>query len=186
VTADRGPIEARNCTAQYDDDRLVPADPDDVMAWSEAADRLAAGRTYWFTTLRSDGRPHTRPVLAVWVDGRLFTTTSPAARKGRNLAERPICSVAVSHDGIDLVLEGVATVVHDADTLQGVGAAYREKYGWPVTIDGGAFHAPFGAPAAGPPPYQPYAVTPQLVFAFGTDERFAPRSTRWRFAGDRG
>ena len=28
-----------------------------------------------------------RPVLGVWVDGALHTTSSPAARKARNLAE---------------------------------------------------------------------------------------------------
>ncbi|MGH9244498.1 MAG: hypothetical protein ACRD29_09310 [Acidimicrobiales bacterium] len=45
----------------------------------------------------------------------------------------------------------------------------------------GAFDAPYGAPTAGPPPYQPYAVTPTVIFGFGTNDKFAPLSTRWRF-----
>ena len=37
------------------------------------------------------------------------------------------------------------------------------------------------APTAGPPPYLPYAITPETVYGIGTDEEFATRSTRWRF-----
>ena len=53
---------------------------------------------------------------------------------------------------------------------------------WPVTVTpDGAFDAPFGAPAAGPPPYQVYAFEPVTVWGFGTDDRYAARSTRWDF-----
>jgi hypothetical protein len=51
----------------------------------------------------------------------------------------------------------------------------------PVNVSGGAFHAPYGAPTAGPPPYQPYAVVPDVVYGLGTNETYALRSTRWRF-----
>jgi hypothetical protein len=65
--------------------------------------------------------------------------------------------------------------------LHRVAEAYETKYGWPVRVRGGAFHAD-GAPTAGPPPYAVYRVTPVVVFGFGTeDDRYGPRSTRWDF-----
>jgi Pyridoxamine 5'-phosphate oxidase len=175
------PPRAENCTYQYDDNALQPADPDLVIPWADAVAQLAGAGTYWSATLRPDGRPHVRPVFAVWVDNRLCTTSNPTARKGRNLAGDGRCAYAAPTDGIDFVVEGTAGRITDPDLLDRVADAYRSKYGWPVTVVDGAFDAPFGAPAAGPPPYQPYAIMPHTIYGFGTDERFAHASTRWRF-----
>ncbi|HEV2894753.1 MAG TPA: pyridoxamine 5'-phosphate oxidase family protein, partial [Actinomycetota bacterium] len=68
--------------------------------------------------------------------------------------------------------------VADEPTLRRVAEAYAAKYGWRVEVSEGAFHAD-GAPTAGPPPYEVYAVAPSTAFAFGTDESFSP--TRWSF-----
>jgi len=38
---------------------------------------------------RTAGHPHIRPVLAVWLDGRVYSTTSPKAVKARNLEAWP-------------------------------------------------------------------------------------------------
>jgi hypothetical protein len=65
--------------------------------------------------------------------------------------------------------------------LQAVADAYRAKYGWPVTVQGPFFDAPYGAPTAGPPPYRPYEVRPATVFAFVNDDALGASSTRWRF-----
>jgi len=63
-----------------------------------------------------------------------------------------------------------------------VGDAYRDKYGWPVTVTAdGAFDAPYGAPTAGHPPYRVYELTPTVAYAFGTDNHLGERSTRYRF-----
>jgi len=62
-----------------------------------------------------------------------------------------------------------------------VADAYASKYEWHVTVRDGVFDAEHGAPTAGPPPYTVYRITPSTVYAFGTDETFASRSTRWRF-----
>jgi hypothetical protein len=45
----------------------------------------------------------------------------------------------------------------------------------------GGFDAPYGAPTAGPPPYQPFEITPAAVFGFGTVGEFAGRATRFAF-----
>ena len=155
--------------------------PTTPMPWAEAQRRLAGAQTYWLATTAPGARPHVRPVLGVWVDGSLHTTSSPAARKARNLAENDRCSFSVSADSVDVVLEGTAAKVADPDHLQRVADAYDDKYGWPPTVADGAFDAPYGAPTAGPPPYEVYEITPTVVFGLGTDEVHAPRSTRWSF-----
>jgi len=173
--------QAENCTYQYDDDALQPGDPQAVIPWSDAVARLSAANLFWLATIRPDGRPHLRPLFAVWVDGQLCTTTNPAVGKGRNLAADGRCSASTSTDEVDFVVEGTAAPVTDPDHLQRVFDAYRSKYGWPAAIVDGAFDAPFGAPTAGPPPYVPYAITPETVYGIGTSDDLAPRSTRWRF-----
>jgi Pyridoxamine 5'-phosphate oxidase len=179
--AEREPRLTENCTHQYDDNALQPADASAVMRWADALPRLSAAQTYWLATMRTDGRPHLRPVLAVWVDGTLCTTSNPNARKGRNLATNNHCALSTSTEGIDFIVEGTAVRVTDHELLERIAGAYHAKYDWPVTVADDVFDAPYGAPAAGPPPYQPYAVTPRTVYGFGTNERYAPRSTRWRF-----
>ena len=135
--------------------------PTTAMPWAEAQRRLADAQQYWFATTRHDGRPHVRPVLGVWVDGHLHTTSGPAARKARNLA---------AHDGLLLLHQRGgrrrrargqgASRVTDPARLQRVADAYQAKYGWPPVVVDGAFDAPYGAPTAGPPPYAVFEVRP--------------------------
>jgi nitroimidazol reductase NimA-like FMN-containing flavoprotein (pyridoxamine 5'-phosphate oxidase superfamily) len=156
--------------------------PTTPMPWPEARRRLAEAPVYWLATTGPGGRPHVRPVLAVWVDDTLYTTSRPGASKARNLAANDRCSFSVSADAVDVVLEGTASKVSDEARLQRVADAYASKYEWPATVADGAFDAPYGAPTAGPPPYQVYVITPTAAYGFGTDEEHAPRSTRWEFA----
>ena len=155
--------------------------PTTTLSWAEARAVVAESRFFWLATVHPTGRPHVRPVLAVWVGERLCTTTGRMAQKGLDLERDPRCSVTVRTDRMDVVLEGVAAPVTDPVEVERVAEAYRFKYGWPVTIVDGGFDAPYGAPTAGPPPYRPYGITPTVVFGFGTDDETAPRSTRWRF-----
>ena len=156
-------------------------EPTTPLPWEDARSALAGAQFSWLATTHPSGRPHVRPVLTVWWDGALFTTSAPAARKARNLAAEVHCSVTVRTDELDVVLEGTAERVVDPATLQSVRDFYEAKYGWPPTVRDGAFDAPYGAPTAGRPPYHVYRIEPQVVFAFGTADATGPRSTRWRF-----
>jgi nitroimidazol reductase NimA-like FMN-containing flavoprotein (pyridoxamine 5'-phosphate oxidase superfamily) len=180
--AERVPRSAVNCTDQWDDDAMQPADPAVVMPWEQARERLAAARLFWVATVRAGGgAPHVRPVFAVLVDGRLYSTTNGARAKARNLAADPHVAFTTTTEEIDFIVEGTAAPVTGEAELERVAEAYRAKYGWPLTVREGELHAPFGAPTAGPPPYRPYAVAPEVIFGMGTNETLAPRSTRWRF-----
>ena len=146
--------------------------------WDEVRWRLEEAQFYWLATARPDGRPHVMPVLAVWVDGALHFTSSPAARKSRNLAQSSNCVIAIDSDDLHLVLEGEAEKVRDEARLRRVAEVYASKYGWQVSVRHGAFYAD-GAPTAGPPPYDVYELTMAKVFGFGTDESFS--AVRWSF-----
>ncbi|HZT96824.1 MAG TPA: pyridoxamine 5'-phosphate oxidase family protein [Chloroflexota bacterium] len=165
---------------------LFTAGSEDVspLPWEEGQKRIAENRIYWLTTVRPSGRPHTRPVLAVWVGDALYTTSSASARKGRNLEANPSCSVAVMAEDMHIVLEGEASRVTSETRLEQVAQAYRDKYSWPVSIVEGGFEAPYAAPAAGASPYQPYEITPSIVFGWVTsdaEDGWEERHTRWRF-----
>ena len=80
--------------------------------------------------------------------------------------------------GIDLVLEGEAHRVTDASTLERVATVYRTG-GWPATVDGDAFTAPFSAPSAGAPPWYLYRLTLHTAVGVATAEPHG--ATRWDF-----
>lgn len=166
-----GPIRAEVLTGED----VVP------IEWEEARQRIADARFSWLATTRSDGRAHVRPCLTIWMDGLLHSTTRGDAAKGRHLEADGRCSMSVRTDDMDLVVEGTAAFVTDPVHLQRLADAYRDKYGWPPVVVDGAFDAPYGAPTAGPPPYRPYAISPEVVYAFGTSDDYGPRTTRFTF-----
>jgi hypothetical protein len=176
------PSSAVNIVSNWIDHELHVPDRSDVLPWALGLERLDAGRLYWHVSQTSDRGPHVRPVFGVVCDGVLCSTSSATARKTERVAHDARVTLATSTDGMDLVYEGVATLVDDVNRAQRIAEAYRGKYGWPVEVTGdAAFDAPFAAPSAGPPPYLVYAFEPITVRGFGTDEHLAPRSTRWDF-----
>lgn len=155
----------------------------DVVPWSRPRDLLAASPsqldiTFFLGTTRPDGRPHSAGIGALWHEGEIFLTSSPAARKAKNLAANPYCTLSVKLAGIDLVMEGEAHRVTDAPTLEQAAQLYRDS-GWPAQVEGDAFTAPYSAPSAGPPPWYLYRFT--LHTAFGVTTAEPHGATRWRF-----
>lgn len=154
------------------------------LPWSRARDALAADSagtdlTFFIGTVRPDGRPHSAGVGAIWVDDALYFVSGPGTRRARNLASNPACTVSVRLQGLDLVLEGDAHRVTDAATLDRVAAAYRTG-GWPASVEGDAFTAPFTAPSAGPPPWHLHRFEAHTAFGVATAEPHG--ATRWDFA----
>ncbi len=171
---ERGPTETTNL------DRYGHAE----LPWSRARDAIVndppEAMTTWFLgTVRPDGAPHSAGVGALWHDDELYFTSGPGARKARNLAANPACTISVKLPGIDLVFEGEATQVTDGTSLEAAAAKYREG-GWPVEVEDDAFTAPYSAPSAGPSPWNLYRLTIRTAFGVATEEPHG--ATRWRFA----
>ena len=156
----------------------------DPLPWSRPHDLLAAGpansRTTWsLATIGTDGRPHAVGVAVRWRDGDLHFNSGPGTRKARNLAGDPACVLSVVLDGIDLVLEGEATLLDDRDVFEAVIARFRDG-GWPAEVEGGRIVGPYSAPSAGPPSWDLYRFTFHTVFGVATAEPYG--ATRWQFA----
>lgn len=153
------------------------------IPWDRVREALTANRgpavTFFLGTVRPDGRPHAAGLGAMWVDETLWFVTGPGTRKARNLAENPVCTISARLPGIDVVFEGRAARVTDADTLARVAAVYRDA-GWPAEVDGDTFTAPYSAPSAGPPPWHLYRL--QLETAFGVAGAEPYGASRWRFS----
>jgi hypothetical protein len=154
-----------------------------AIDWGRVRDVLTSGitqgpdsggpnrHTSWLTTINPDGSPHVTPVGAIQLDGAWYFTSGPRTRKSRNIAADPRCVVSVATNPFDLVLEGSATRVTDADELRSVAEEYN-RGGWPAQVEGDVLTAEYSAPSAGPAPWDVYKVTPSTVFAFGTAEPY--------------
>ena len=163
-----------------------------LLDWSAIRARLDRGlsqapgsggpnrHTCWLATINRDASPHLTGVGALWVDGAFWFESGDGTRKARNLARDPRCSLSVSADRFDLVVEGEAHQVTDPATV----AAMAERWaagGWPVRVDetGSALTAEFSAPSAGPPPWFVYRLAPRVATALLTVDPGG--ATRWRF-----
>jgi pyridoxine/pyridoxamine 5'-phosphate oxidase len=150
------------------------------LLWSRALKELESNTagTYWLATTNPDGRPHVVAIGALWVDGKIYFTSSTRTRKGRNLAAKPDCVLSISLAGIDLVVEGTAVRITDRPTLLRLAKRYADQ-GWPASVSGEALTAEYSAPSAGPPPWNLYVVRPITAFGVATAEPSG--ATRWRF-----
>jgi hypothetical protein len=175
-------MHAKNLAELYD----LP-----VMDWAPIAARLDAGlsqapgtggpdrHTAWLATIDADGRPHVTGVGAMWHEGTFWFETGETTRKGRNLARDPRCTLSLATHAYDLVVEGEAHIVTDADVIADLAALWAVD--WPCRVDesGVALTADFSAPSAGPPPWRVYRVTATAATALQTVEPGG--ATRWTF-----
>jgi hypothetical protein len=152
------------------------------LDWSRPRAVMAQGPTpdvtYFLGTCRPDGTPHAAGLGAQWMDGDLYFTSNLTARKARDLAVNPRCTISVRLPGIDLVLDGSAQQVTDSETLERIAAGYRAG-GWPAEVQEDALTAPFCAPSAGPPPWHVFQFTFHTAVGVATTEPYG--ATRWRF-----
>ena len=126
--------------------------------------------------MRSDGRPHVTPLVAVWQDGALYFCTGPTEQKANNLAHNAQCILTTGcnafSEGLDLVVEGEAKQVRDEPLLHRLAAQWKTKYDWPFDVRDGAFYGDGGRADV-------YEVKPAKVLGFGKGDPFS--QTRWHF-----
>lgn len=140
-----------------------------LIAWAEAERRLTVSHDYWCATVRPDGAPHVMPVWGVWLDGRLWFSSSLRSRKARNLAVEPRCTLTTDDAADPVVLEGVAERIPDRAAIGAFLDAVNAKYDAGLTPD-------FLDPAVN----GSFAVRPVRAFALNHDD-FAGSPTRWSF-----
>jgi hypothetical protein len=147
--------------------------------WSTARDQLRDAKSYQLTTIRSDGRPHQTTIAGIWLDDRFSFTTGRDEQKGKNLeaGNRHVIVTAGNSgwDGMDVVLEGEAVDLTDADRLGRLVDAFRSKYDdfFQFRMEDGQFVAP------GADTNLVYDVVPRKAFGFTKGDTFS--QTRWRF-----
>lgn len=148
------------------------------LPWAWAAERLAATRNYWVVTADAHGQPHSMPVWGVWHEPelRFAFSCSHSAKKARNVAANPLVTIT-NADTVEAVsVQGVATVLTDADRIrtwgQRWGAKYRDEMGEDVGDDFEEFLRQNAM----------IEVAPTVAFAMiERPDEFASRATRWRF-----
>ncbi|MCQ9709391.1 pyridoxamine 5'-phosphate oxidase family protein [Streptomyces sp. BSP1] len=176
-TGHGGPAQGGPVSTTLDPRYSTPAA--EAVPWSAAEDLLNRSEVFWLTTVRPDGRPHVTPLLAVWQHGALHFATGAEERKARNLAQNQQVILTTGTNslstGLDLVLEGEASLVSDTDRLTSLATAWSTKYGpdWTFHVSDGTFHHPDGASAL------VFAVPPHRAFGFTKGTPFS--QTRWDF-----
>jgi hypothetical protein len=143
---------------------------DQPLGWGHVEQRLRDAPNYWVATVTTDGRPHTRPVDGVWVDGALCFGGSPATRWVRNLHDNPTISVHLPSGDDVVILEGTAEYVTEDEHALAASSTAASKAKYPQYYPGDE-----------PPPFRPFwSLRPSVAYAW-TLEGFPNRATRWTF-----
>ena len=145
--------------------------------WQETLRAIEQAEMFCISTVRTDGRPHVTPLVAVWLDDALHFSTGPDEQKALNLAANPrvVLTTGASdwQGGLDVVVEGTATRVTDAQQLDRLAAAWAQKWDgrWRYEVGQDGFRHAAGTVLV-------FAVRPAKVLAF-TKGGFS--QTRHRF-----
>ena len=142
------------------------SEPDAVPTpWDVTSAALAAAELAWLVTLHSDGRPHATPVVPVWTEDSMHFTTGAAEQKAKNLRQDDRVLLQVGgldwERGLDIAVEGRASLVNDPAVLARLAAAWRTRWdgSWGFEVhDDRLHHRGFEVLT--------YAVRPQRVLAF--------------------
>jgi general stress protein 26 len=135
-------------------------------SWDTTCRVIEAAELFWLTSVRTDGRPHVTPVVAVWLDNALHFTAGAGEQKAANLRDNAHVILTTGcngwQEGVDVVLEGDAVLVTDGAALERLGVAWRAKWDgrWQYYAQDGRFHHPDGFEVL------PYVVAPTKVLAF--------------------
>jgi pyridoxine/pyridoxamine 5'-phosphate oxidase len=105
----------------------ISDDPEGLLDWGWATERLASARNYWVVTAGSDGRPHAAPVWALWLDDAVVFSTHPHSRKARNLSNDSRVVIHLESGDEVVILEGRV----QPETLDDrIADDYEAKYGF--------------------------------------------------------
>lgn len=147
--------------ARFSDPKAV------ASSWDETRQVLEMAELFWITTVRSDGRPHVTPLVAVWLDDALHFCTGAAEQKAVNLTSNRNVILMTGRnewdDGLDVVVEGQAVRVTGQDELRRLAAAWTRKWDgrWHYEVGDSGFRD-----AGSDEPILVFSVQPAKVLAF--------------------
>jgi general stress protein 26 len=151
------------------------SDPDAVATgWHETRRALEVAELFWISTVRTDGRPHVTPLVAVWLEDALHFCTGATEQKAINLTANPHVILTTGcgdwDRGLDIVVEGDAIQVADHALLERLAQAWTKKWDgrWRYQVRDGGFHHGRGKALV-------FSVAPTKILAF-TKGRFSHTS----------
>jgi nitroimidazol reductase NimA-like FMN-containing flavoprotein (pyridoxamine 5'-phosphate oxidase superfamily) len=134
-------------------------------SWEKTLEAIKQAEIFWISTVRTDGRPHVTPLVAVWLDDALHFSTGPEEQKARNLARNPHVALTTGanewQSGLDVVIEGKAIRITDTQQLGRLAAAWAQKWDgrWQYEVSQDGFRHEVGTALV-------FAVRPAKVLAF--------------------
>jgi hypothetical protein len=134
--------------------------------WTQTRRALETAELFWICTVRSDGRPHLTPLVAVWLDDALYFCTGETEQKFLNLRGNQSVLLVTGCNtwdrGLDVSVEGTAVPVTDDDLLRPLAQAWATKWDgrWEWDVRDGAFHHKGGGSAP------VFRVAPSKILAF--------------------
>ena len=134
-------------------------------SWQDTLTAINRAEIFWISTVRTDGRPHVTPLVAVWLDDALHFSTGAGEQKALNVANNSrvalITGASDWQSGLDVVVEGEAMRVTDPEQLQRLADAWAQKWDgrWRYSVDDEGFRHEVGTALV-------FAVRPRKVLAF--------------------
>ena len=157
------------------------SDPDaTVTAWDETRKALDQAELFWISTVRTDGRPHVTPVVAVWAEDAIWFSTGAGEQKVANMRANPHVVITTGCNawdtGLDVVVEGEALHVTDDVVLGRVAEMFAAKWDgrWKWAPRDGVFRIADAEPGA-----IVFSVKPDKIFAHSEGDPFG--ETRHEF-----
>ena len=144
------------------------SDPGAVATdWNATRRALETAELFWISTVRTDGRPHVTPLVAVWLEAVLYFCVGPQEQKAVNLRVNPHVILMTGCNrwdgGVDTMVEGDAVRVTDRALLVRLATAWTTKWDgrWNYAAGGDGFRDSEGGLV------MVFAVEPVKVLAFG-------------------
>jgi nitroimidazol reductase NimA-like FMN-containing flavoprotein (pyridoxamine 5'-phosphate oxidase superfamily) len=104
--------------------------PNTLLPWSHVVQRLTDAKNYWLCTVRPNGRPHSIPKWAVWVNDKIYFDGSPETRHARNIDANPHVSLHLESGEDVVIVEGICKASPRPSSELGneLAQAYATKY----------------------------------------------------------
>ena len=104
--------------------------PTSSVKWEHVIQQLTEANNYWLCSVRPDGRPHSIPRWAVYVDGKIYYDGSPETRHALNILRNPQVSLHLESGDQVVILEGTARPAEkpSSELAQKLSQAYQAKY----------------------------------------------------------